>query len=250
LIMDYVHENDLPNKILLDSPTKIGGFLAFADKKYKTSSELKADLEILGPIHKNAEKNSLLKEGIEELCSVLQSLSHLPGGAVVADLSIVRGLDYYTGTVYETQLLDVPEFTGSVCSGGRYDDLAGSFINKHLPGVGISIGFSRLFDVMRQSRPDLLGIGPKSPAHILMVLPSEDKRSVAHDTARQLRARGYNVEVYHAPQKIGKQMEYAAKKNIPYAWFPPFEDGKPHEVKNMATGTQGEADPKTWDKPE
>ncbi len=191
-------------------------------------------------------KNDTMKSGIEELSFVLDSLKHLPDHAVVGDLSIVRGLDYYTGTVYETQLLDVPEFTGSVCSGGRYDDLAGSFINKHLPGVGISIGFSRLFDVMRQSRPDLLGIGPKSPAHILMVLPSEEKRALAHETARRLRGRGYNVEVYHAPQKIGKQMEYAAKKAIPYVWFPPFEDGKPHEVKNMTSGEQSAADPDQW----
>lgn len=191
-------------------------------------------------------KNDTMKAGIEELAFVLDNLKHLPDHAVVGDLMIVRGLDYYTGTVYETQLLDVPEFTGSVCSGGRYDDLAGSFINKHLPGVGISIGFSRLFDVMRQSRPDLLGIGPKSPAHIMMVLPSEDKRALAHETARTLRNRGYNVEVYHAPQKIGKQMEYASKKLIPYVWFPPFEDGKPHEVKNMTTGEQSAADPDNW----
>ena len=74
--------------------------------------------------------NDLMREGIEELISVLNNLSPPPEGAVIADLSIVRGLDYYTGTVYETQLLDVPEFTGSVCSGGRYDNLASGFINK------------------------------------------------------------------------------------------------------------------------
>lgn len=193
-------------------------------------------------------ENDQMREGIEELSFVLDNLKHLPAHAVVADLSIVRGLDYYTGTVYETRLLDVPEFTGSVCSGGRYDDLAGSYINKHLPGVGISIGFSRLFDVIRQSRPDLLKVGAKSPAHILMVLPSEEKRAIAAQTARTLRARGYNVELYHAPQKVKKQMEYASKKGIPYVWFPPFEDGNVHEVKNMATGDQSPADLNTWEK--
>jgi len=182
--------------------------------------------------------NDLMKEGIEELSFVIKSLSHLPNHAAIADLSIVRGLDYYTGTVYETQLLDVPEFTGSVCSGGRYDDLAGSFINKHLPGVGISIGFSRLFDVIRQSRPDLLGIGKKSPTDILVVLPSEDKRDEAAQTARILREKGYNVELYHAPQKVKKQLSYAQKKGIPYIWFPPFEDNQAHELKNMDTGEQ------------
>ncbi len=208
--------------------------------KASTSKELKEKLETLrqrpaGPKH---------LEGISELCSVLDNLSHLPEGAVLADLSIVRGLDYYTGTVYETQLLDVPEFTGSVCSGGRYDDLAGSYINKHLPGVGISIGFSRLFDVIRQTRPELLKIGPKGPAHILMTVPeNEADRPAAYEAARTLRKRGFNVEMYHAPKKIGDQLKYAAKKNLPFVWF--VRDGQ-HEVKDMTAQTQSPADPNTW----
>lgn len=229
----------------------LGHFIKFAEILRQSPKEMRNGLtELFVEMTKREtlfnEINEQLMEGLKELEFVLSNLSHLPDHAVVADLSIVRGLDYYTGTVYETQLLDVPEFTGSVCSGGRYDDLAGSFINKHLPGVGISLGFSRLFDVMRQSRPDLLGIGPKSPAHVLMVLPSEDKRALSHDTARTLRSRGYNVEVYHAPQKVGKQMEYASKKGIPFVWFPPFEDGKTHEIKNMTTGEQSTVDPATW----
>lgn len=210
--------------------------------KASTSLELRNQINALstkpqGPKH---------LEGVEELCFVLDNLSHLPESAAVADLSIVRGLDYYTGTVYETQLLDVPEFTGSVCSGGRYDDLAGSFINKHLPGVGISIGFSRLFDVMRQTHPDKLGIGPKSPAHIMMVLPNEEQRAAAQETARTLRGRGFNVEVYHAPQKLQKQLSYAEKKGIPYVWFPPFDSVGEHEVKNMASKEQVYADASNW----
>lgn len=189
-------------------------------------------------------ENDQMKEGIEELGFVLQQLAHLPGHAVTADLSIVRGLDYYTGTVYETRLLDIAEFTSSVCSGGRYDDLAGSFINKHLPGVGISIGFSRLFDVLRQS--GRIRAGAKCPTDILVVLPSEEKRGAAAETAMLLRRNGFNVETYHAPQKIGKQIAYAEKKGIPHVWFPPFEDGKPHEVKTLATGQQQQADPKEW----
>ena len=189
-------------------------------------------------------ENDMMKEGVEELSFVMDQLSHLPDGAARADLSIVRGLDYYTGTVYETQLLDVPGFTGSVCSGGRYDDLAGNYINKHLPGVGISIGFSRLFDVLRQAGK--IEAGAKSPAQVLVLLPSEERRSAASEAARTLRSRGMNVELYHAPQKIGKQMGYAEKKGIPYVWFPPFEDGQEHEVKNMATGDQSKADPQDW----
>lgn len=189
-------------------------------------------------------KNEMMREGIEELSYVLDNLSHLPKDAVIGDLSIVRGLDYYTGTVYETQLLDVPEFTGSVCSGGRYDDLAGSYINKHLPGVGISIGLSRLFDVLKQS--GRIQAGPKSPADVLVVIPSKETQGDAAETARRLRSRGNKVELYHAAQKIGKQLSYAEKKGIPYVWFPPFEDGQPHEVKSMESGEQNEANPDEW----
>ncbi len=184
-------------------------------------------------------------DGMHELTFVMDNLTHLPEGAVVADLSIVRGLDYYTGTVYETVFTEDPGY-GSICSGGRYDDLAGGYINKHLPGVGISIGFSRLFDRLRQKgKFDTSRI---SPADVLVVLPSEERRGVTNETAQALRARGINVEAYHAPQKIGKQISYAEKKGIPYVWFPPFDDDGKHEIKNMASGEQSEADPATWKK--
>lgn len=189
-------------------------------------------------------QNATMQEGLDELNFVIGALSHLPQGAAIADLGIVRGLDYYTGTVYETALLDVPEFQGSVCSGGRYDDLAGNYISRHLPGVGISIGFSRLFDVLKNA--GRIKPGRTCPTDVLVALPSEDRRAMAAQTAAALRARGMNVELYHAPQKIGKQIEYADKKGITYVWFPPFEDGKDHEVKNIATGSQEQADPHHW----
>ncbi len=191
-------------------------------------------------------ENDLMREGVEELNDVLNNLSHLPVDAVIADLSIVRGLDYYTGTVYETQLLDVPEFTGSVCSGGRYDDLAGGFINKHLPGVGISLGFSRLFEVIRQSRPDLLDIGPKSPTDILLYTEDKALSSEANKTAQTLRQRGLNVEVYATVKKWDKHFNYAKKKLIPYIWYV-SADNK-HEIKNIKTGEQTNANPTTWSK--
>lgn len=188
--------------------------------------------------------NTQMAEGLEELGFVMDQLKHLPESAVKADLSIVRGLDYYTGTVFETRLLDIPEFTSSVCSGGRYDDLASSYINKHLPGVGISIGLTRLFEILKTH--GYITPGAKSPSDVLVVLPSEDKRSLTNKVAETLRGRGFNVETYHAPQKIGKQIAYAEKKNIPYVWFPPFDDDGGHEVKNMKTGDQGGADPESW----
>lgn len=184
-------------------------------------------------------EDDLFNEGIEELAFVLDQLSHLPDEAVKADLSIVRGLDYYTGTVYETRLLDIPEFTSSVCSGGRYDDLAGSYINKHLPGVGISIGFTRLFDVLRHN--GYIKCSKKCPTDVLVILPSEDMRTKANAVAQQLRLGGNNVEVYHAPQKIGKQIAYAEKKGIGYVWFPDMD-----EVKDLSSGEQVVADENIW----
>ncbi len=213
------------------SEQNIDTLLKLSTIKTRDAAALKTALSAL-----NVE-SEVFNEGLEELCFVLDYLSFMPDGAMIADLSIVRGLDYYTGTVYETNLLDIPEFTSSVCSGGRYDDLASSYINKKLPGVGISIGLTRLFSVLLEN--GYIKPAAKSPADILMVLPSEDKRALAQQTAQQLRAKGYKVELYHAPQKIKKQMAYAEKKAIPFVWFPPFDDAQPHELKNMETGEQG-----------
>ena len=185
-------------------------------------------------------------DGLRDLKFVLEQLSHLPEGAVVADLSIVRGLDYYTGTVYETVFTEDPGY-GSICSGGRYNDLTSNYINKRLPGVGISIGFSRLFDRIR--REDKLPVKGSSPADILVVMPSEEQRSVANETGLILRRRGFNVEVFHGG-KLKRQLAYAEKKGIPYVWFPPFENGNPHEVKNMETGKQIPTTTNDWNKDE
>ncbi len=205
----------------------------------KIKSRYSGDLKKITPL------NDTMKEGIEELSFVMDQLSHLPENAVVADLSIVRGLDYYTGTVYETRFVDDPNY-GSICSGGRYDDLASNYINKKLPGVGISIGFSRLFDRIRLKGK--LPVDGISPADILVILPNEEARPLMMETAQILRARGYNVETFHSPSKIKRQMAYAQKKGIDYVWFPPFEDGQDHEVKNMTNGEQSSANPKDWKK--
>jgi histidyl-tRNA synthetase len=187
-------------------------------------------------------RSDLLNEGIDELAFVLSALSALPEGVALADLAIARGFDYYTGTVYEGKLADFPAL-GAVCSGGRYDNLAGSFINRKLPGVGISIGLTRLFaKLLHEQR---LKVGPKCPTQVLLVLFDEARRGETLRTAQTLRERGLNVEVYATPIKQGQQLRYAARKGIPYAWFLPYE-GKGHEVKNMLSGEQVPADPDTW----
>jgi len=267
-IYDYMIQQGIDPKTTEKKYNEIGAFLMVAGIRYQNEDELlhgtknkeviegikalsetldqnfRGGLDFLIERHPQLKENALFNEGVKELVFILNQLSHLPPGAVVADLSIVRGLDYYTGTVYETVFTDDPGY-GSICSGGRYDDLASSYINKKLPGVGISIGFSRLFARMLE-KGAFGDLKRKSPADILMVLPSEERRADAAAAAQQLRARGLKVEMYHAPKKTGDQIKFADRKGIPYIWFPPFENGKPHEVKNMMTGEQTQADPATW----
>lgn len=187
-------------------------------------------------------KHELLDTGIEELSFVMRNLSHLPAGRVKADLSIIRGFDYYTGTILEAYLKDAN--FGAVGSGGRYDDLAGSFIRQKLPGIGVSIGITRLFSRMLDE--GMIKPGSKVPTEILVALPEEARRGEASLTTQILRARGFKVEMFHADAKLGRQLAYAEKKGIPYVWLPPFKNGQPHEVKNMATGEQVQATPQEW----
>lgn len=185
--------------------------------------------------------SDLLEEGLEELTFVLEDLADVPD--VVADLSIARGLDYYTGTVYEASFDDDPAY-GSICAGGRYEDLAGQFIRRKLPGVGISIGLTRIFaKLVAEGR---IEEGPKCPTDVMVVVPGAERRAEALRTGEALRARGFDTEVFHSTAKVGKQIQYASKKGIPFVWFPPFDDEGAHEVKDMAGGEQGPADPETW----
>lgn len=187
-------------------------------------------------------EDETMDEGLEELAFVINNLSHLPKNAFKVDLSIIRGLDYYTGTVLETYFQDFE--CSSIGGGGRYDDLAGSFINKKLPGIGVSMGLTRIFQILLDK--GLIKSGAKSPAHVLVTLPSEDKRSLATETANTLRKRGFNVEMYHNATKVKKQIAYAEKKGIKHVWFPPFEDGQEHEVKDLSLAEQYTTTPDRW----
>jgi histidyl-tRNA synthetase len=201
------------------------------------------DATVVDEIAKLGPQSDLLTQGLDELAFVMDSLSDLPTGSIVADLSIARGLDYYTGTVYEGKLLAYPTY-GSICSGGRYENLAGSFIRRSLPGIGMSIGLTRIF--AKLVAEGLIEAGPKCPSDLLVAIPNDQRRTQAVATAAQLRSRGLNVELYHQADKIGKQIRYASRKGIPFVWFPPFEDGREHEVKDLVSGEQALADPATW----
>jgi histidyl-tRNA synthetase len=185
----------------------------------------------------------LLDQGLDELGRVMGDLADLGDGRVVADLSIARGLDYYTGTVYEGKLTEFPDYP-TICSGGRYDDLVGAFLNRKLPGVGMSIGLTRIFaKMMKEGR---IPLGPKGPTHVFVArLPWTNPDRVAA-TAKSFRARGLNVETHYEVGKLDAQLRYASRKGIPYVWFSAGEAGKPDEVKDLRTGQQVAADPATW----
>ena len=185
-----------------------------------------------------------LEEGLQALAAVIDTAAAVAPGVVVADLRIARGLDYYTGTVYETQLVGEEEW-GSVCSGGRYDALASDGRTTY-PGVGISIGVSRLVHLMVTKRG--LTSSRSTPSAVLVAVTGEDTRPASTAVATALRARGIACEVAPRADRFGKQIRYADRRGIPYVWFP-SADGASDEVKDIRSGEQVVADPTTWECP-
>ena len=186
-----------------------------------------------------AGQNELLDQGVAELSSVTKYLAAfgVPADHFEVDLTIARGLDYYTGTVYETQLLDYPEI-GSPCSGGRYDNLAEYYTDKQLPGVGISIGLTRLFYVLEEQgllNPDLNA----APADVL-ILPMTEDLSPAIALATAWRSAAIRVQIYTEPKKFKARMNYANKLGVPFVALLGEEELAAGEValKNMLTGQQ------------
>lgn len=186
-------------------------------------------------------QHPLLEEGLEELRQVVEAAAVAAPGRVIADLSIARGLDYYTGTVYETVLVG-HEKLGSICSGGRYESLA-SKGSKNYPGVGLSIGVSRL--VSRLLAEQTLVPSREVPTAVLVALPNDREWLHAQDVARQLRSRGISTEVMATAEKFGKQIRHADRRGIPFVWFL-GEDGAADQVKDIRSGDQQEADAATW----
>ncbi|GAB1693089.1 histidine--tRNA ligase [Krasilnikovia sp. M28-CT-15] len=186
----------------------------------------------------------LLDEGLAELARVVETaVEHAPG-LVVADLKIARGLDYYTGTVYETQLQGYEQF-GSICSGGRYDNLATAGTER-FPGVGISIGVSRMLGLLFGR--DALAVSRPVPTCVVVALPNDDLRPACDRIATALRRRGIATEVAPTAAKFGKQIRFAERRGVPYVWFPGV-DGAADSVKDIRSGAQVDADAATWEPP-
>ncbi len=204
-----------------------------------TDGTVADDVRALGVEH------PLLEEGLDALVRALQGAAHTASDRfrVVADLRIARGLDYYTGTVFEGRTAEHGAL--SVCAGGRYDALASDGTTRY-PGVGISLGVTRLLAPLLAR--GLVDADRSVPSCVLIALPDEDSRPGCRDVARRLRARGVPTEVAPTPSRYGKQIRFAERRGIPYVWFP-AADGGSHQVKDIRTGTQTDADPGEWTPP-
>ncbi len=215
-----------------------------ADEILKFIAITGTNAEVIAALEGYTGRNEMFDLGLSELKAVTANLAAfgVPEENFAVDLTIARGLDYYTGTVYETTLLDHPGI-GSVCSGGRYDNLAGYYIEKQLPGVGISIGLTRLFYVLDEQKllnPEL----PSAPADAL-VLPMTSDPAAAIALAQALRNEGLKVQLYGEQKKFKQKMAYANKLGVPFAVLLGEDEIAEGvcSVKNMATGEQVKLSP-------
>lgn len=200
--------------------------------------------EVIAGLERYRGMNELFDEGLEELITVTKYLSDfgVPEENFAVDLSIARGLDYYTGTVYETEMTEHPEI-GSICSGGRYDDLAGYYTDKTLPGVGISIGLTRLFYVLNEQ--GLLSEETVSAPADALVIPMTEELGFAISAATVLRDAGVRTQLYCEKKKFKAKMSYADKLGIPYVVL--IGEDEMAEgvvaVKDMLSGVQQKLSP-------
>lgn len=215
---------------------------ATADRVLSLATIRATDDSFVDAVRALGVEHPLLDEGLAELGALVRACADLVSDRVqvVADLSIARGLDYYTGTVFETRL-EGYESLGSICSGGRYDALASDGRTTY-PGVGISLGVSRVV-VPLMARTGLAS-SRKVPSAVVVAVVSEESRPESEAVAAALRARDIPCEVAASAQKFGKQIRYAERRGIPYVWFPDQA-----EVKDIRSGEQVAADPASWTPP-
>ena len=233
-----------PAKVAEQLVETAGATRAQADACLELAAISSEDASFVDAVRKLGVTDPLLDEGLEELVRVVEVAREHAPGLVAAELKIARGLDYYTGTVYETQLRGYERF-GSICSGGRYENLA-SAGNQRFPGVGISIGVSRMLGLLFGQ--NALTASRAVPTCVVVALPSDDRRSDCDRIAGQLRRKGIPTEVAPTAAKFGKQIRFADQRGIPYVWFPGAA-GEPDSVKDIRSGDQVEADAATWQPP-
>ena len=217
-----------------------------ADRCLALAAIVAADTSFVQAVRDLGVEHPLLDQGLAELAAVVEAASDVATERVevVADLRIARGLDYYTGTVFETRMVGW-ERIGSVCSGGRYDALA-TDARTTFPGVGISLGVTRLLAPLLTA--GVLDASRSVPSAVLVALPDGGSRRACRAVAQQLRARGIPTEVAPDPTKYGRQIRYAQRRGIPFVWFPQAQGT--HEVRDIRSGDQEVADPLSWTPPE
>lgn len=215
------------------------GEFAVAEDAASKLLEVLESADPMEALEKLKGQNELLDTGIQELSQVVRHMGDfgVPETHFKVDLTIARGLDYYTGTVYETQMTRHPEI-GSICSGGRYDNLAAFYTDKQLPGVGISIGLTRLFYVLEEQgllNDELL----TAPADVL-ILPMTEDISPAISLATQLRQANIRTQLYTEQKKFKAKMSYADKLKVPFVLFLGEDEvnAAAVSIKNMRTGEQ------------
>ncbi|HTY72792.1 MAG TPA: histidine--tRNA ligase [Actinomycetes bacterium] len=220
---------------------------AQADACLALASVSATDASFVDDVRALGVRDDLLDTGLEELALVLDGAASIAGErvTVTADLRIARGLDYYTGTVFETRMTGF-EHVGSICSGGRYDALA-SDGDRVFPGVGISFGVTRALGPLFAR--GLMGANRTSPACVLVAVAAEGTRGASAAVARVLRSRGIPCDVAPAADKYGRQIRHADRRGIPYVWFPSGSGDEVDEVKDIRSGDQVPADAATWTPP-
>ena len=202
------------------------------------------DESFVEQVHALGVQHETLTQGLAELAAVIRVGAEHASGLMVADLKVARGLDYYTGTVYETQLIGSESY-GSICSGGRYDALASDGRTTY-PGVGISIGLSRLLAKIMPT----LSASRSTPSCVLVALADERDRACGMGVAAALRQRGIACEVAPMAAKFGKQIMFAQRRGIPFVWFQASGDQDSDSVKDIRSGAQAEANASSWMPPE
>jgi histidyl-tRNA synthetase len=240
---------DKLDKIGPDAVTEVliaeGASAAQADSCLALAAIHGSDASVADRVRALGVRSDLMDTGLEELVALLDGAAEQGSAAsVVADLKIARGLDYYTGSVYETTLVG-HEQLGSICSGGRYDSLASDGVRTY-PGVGLSIGVSRLLG--RLLGAGLVTASRSVPSAVLVAVTREEERGASNRVARALRARGIPTEVAPAAARFGRQIRHADRRGIPFVWFPASDDGV-HQVKDIRSGVQVDADPDAWEPP-
>ncbi len=198
-----------------------------------------SNAQVIAALQSYRGRDELFDLGLDELETVVKYLAAfgVPESHFAVDLTIARGLDYYTGTVYETTMLDHPEI-GSICSGGRYDNLAEYYTDKQLPGVGISIGLTRLFFVLEDQ--GYLNDGLNTAPADVLILPMTDDLSHAIAMATTLRAAGIRAQIHGEQKKFKQKLSYADKLAVPYALFLGEDEiaAGAASVKDLRTGQQ------------